>query len=156
MGEHRHRRFFVGMLSFFAMALLPGALAASPVLPPSPESSFEAGVFQDEGFQESFLISRADAILEQRLERLEQEWAKADKSLPTRMGTRPQSPSFAAGDALISAGPPAFGALRTDSAQPLDTPHISARAQAPVAGHYSLKNYLEGHERTGPPSGTHP
>lgn len=156
MGEHRHRRFCVVVLSFFAMALLPGALAASPVFLPSPESSFEASVYQDEGFQESFQISRADAILEQRLERLEQEWAKADKSLPTGIGTRPQSASFAAGDSLINACPPGFGALRTDSAQSLNTPHISARPQAPVAGHYSLKNYLEGHERTGPPTGTHP
>jgi len=143
------------VLSFFAMALLPGALAASQE-PISVEYSFESGLFQDEAFVESLLISRTDVILEQRLERLEQEWAKADKSLSFGMESRSQSPSFVAGAGLILAGPPGFVALRTDSTQPLNTPHISARPQAPVAGHYSLKNYLEGHERTGPPSGTHP
>lgn len=154
MGEHRRKRFCAVVLSFLAMTL-PCALAASQGGTRNP--AFETDPFQDAAFQESFLISRADRILEQRMERLELAWAEADRSLPFGLDAQSQTPSLDAVRSLVLAGPPTFGGpAAAGRIRPFENRQFSIKTQAPSAGHYSLRNHLEGHERTGPPRGTHP
>jgi len=159
MGEHRHKRLCVAVVSFFAIAL-PASLSAQHqgLQPPTPAASpIESDFFQDAAFEQSFLISRTDAILEQRLERLEREWAAANKSLPSGLGSGSRNPGLDSSTGLTLGGPPASGALGAlPHTRSRVAPQDSAKPQAIAAGHYSLRNYLEGHERTGPPTGTQP